>query len=422
MKKNIDIIIKFFTSDLWKLDHRVMKFPKRWGIVILKILTLAIRKYDQNDCFTKASSLTFFTLLSIVPAIAMGFGIAKGFGLEELMENALRKNLTGQEEVAEYMLSFSRSMLETTKGGIIAGVGLIMLFWTVIKLIDKIERAFNHSWKIDKTRNWSRKISNYMTIIITAPILIILSSSMTVFIKTIVNSATSKFTILEYASPLLMFFIEMAPYIIVWLLFMLIYYIIPFTKVEIKAALIAGIIAGTIFQLTQWAYINFQIGVGSYNAIYGSFAALPLFLIWMQTSWYITLFGVEISVSIQNFSKIRFDIEKMDISINQRNSIAVQTVNIIFKNLKDNGEPLTTTDIANRMNIPEFYVQNIITELLALKIIVPLYNEDTEDELKYLPMIDINSLSAKDLTDKLLNNNSSNFDFQDVKLTNELTN
>jgi len=346
----------------------------------------------------------------------MAFGIAKGFGLELFMENALRENLSGQEEVLDYILKFSHSMLDTTKGGIIAGVGLIMLFWTIIKLIDKIENAFNFSWKVEKSRGWSQKLTDYTTIIITAPLLIILSSSITIFIKTVVMNATSEISFFEFATPILLILLKFVSYLIVWLLFTFIYYIIPFTKVEFKSALIAGIIAGTIFQLTQWIYINFQIGVGSYNAIYGSFAALPLFLIWLQTSWFITLLGVEFSVTIQNFGKIRFDIEKMDLSINQKNNLAILIVNQIIKNIQNNESPFSIAEISNKLKSPEFYVQNIVEELVTLKILAKA-NTDFENVFVYLPMFDINVLTVNNLINKISNNNNSNFEFEKFKFS-----
>ena len=291
-------ITNFIKTDIWRI--RVRNLPRRKSFFIkqLRILLLAIRGFHGDKCPLQASALTFYSILSVVPVVAMAFGVAKGFGFQKLLEKQLLEKFPGQEEVMMQVVNFALSLLENTKGGMIAGIGVAVLLWTVIKVLSNIERSFNTIWEIKKSRTFGRKFSDYLSIMLISPILVIMSSSVTVFITTQVTLITEKIALLGIFSSLIFFILKLLPYCLVWILFTFIYILMPNTKVNFSSGFIAGVFAGTIFQLAQWAYIYFQVGVAKYNAIYGSFAALPLFLVWLQLSWLIVLLGAEISFLI----------------------------------------------------------------------------------------------------------------------------
>ena len=170
---NINRILDFFTKDLWRI--RPDTLPRMQSILIkpLRIVILAFRGFDEDKCSLRASALTFYTLLSIVPLFAMAFGVAKGFGLEKLLEREVLDGLKGQEEIATQILNFSHSMLENTRGGLIAGVGVIVLFWLIIKLLGNIEQSFNDIWGITHARSFGRKLSDYLSVVLICPMLLI---------------------------------------------------------------------------------------------------------------------------------------------------------------------------------------------------------------------------------------------------------
>jgi membrane protein len=297
-----DLISKFFAFiriDIWRIRLDDLPFGKSFLIKQLRIIILAFRGYNEDRCLLRASSLTFYTLLSIVPVAAMFFGVAKGFGFERRLEDQLFERFPGQEEVLSQVIHFSNSLLEQTRGGLIAGIGLLVLFWSVLKVLGHIEMAFNDIWEIKKQRSWGRKFSDYLSIMLISPILVLMSGSATVFITTQVAQITQKVELLGVVSPLISFFLKFTPYVLIWALFTILYIIMPNTKVHFKAGLLGGVVAGTLYQIAQGAYISFQIGAAKYNAIYGSFAALPLFLMWVQISWWIVLFGAELSFASQ---------------------------------------------------------------------------------------------------------------------------
>lgn len=255
----------------------------------------ASKGFVDDDCYSKASALSYYTLLSIVPVLAVAFGIAKGFGFEHGLEQQILATFSQQKELAIKVINFARSTLEQAHGSLIAGIGVLALFWTSMGLLGNLERALNTIWKIPSTRSIERRVVDYLPILIFLPILIVASSSFTYLIISKIVELTVYGGFYQEVKPLIYISYYTILLLLSWLLFSFIYIYIPNRKVSWGSCIVAGLIAGTSFQITQWAYINFQILVTSYNAIYGSFAAIPLFLVWLQVSWLIVLAGAEVA-------------------------------------------------------------------------------------------------------------------------------
>jgi Predicted membrane protein len=332
----------------------------------------------------------------------MIFGIAKGFGLDAMLQKELVSKFSGQQEVLNWIISFANSMLERTKGGIIAGVGLALLFWSVMNVLGNIETAFNNIWQVKKGRTLFRKFSDYLAIMLIAPVFLIASSSATVYITTQIVSILKSIQFLGFFSPVIRVFINLIPYVLIWIVFSILYIIMPNTKVKVGPAVVSGIMAGTIFQITQWIYVKFQISVSSYNAIYGSFAAIPLFMIWMQTAWLIVLFGAELSYASQNFKKYEFESEAALISPKYRKTLSLLIVSFIIKKFA-NSEPAPGIDeISNKLQMPSRIVRTISNNLVDACLISQVYRSDSLD-VHYQPASDINLLTIKSVLDKIDN-------------------
>ena len=314
---------QFLKSDIWRLHAHKLDRRKLFYINPLRILLLAIRRFYDDKCDLRASALTFYTLLSIVPVVAMAFGVAKGFGLEKILEAQLLAKLEGQPEVADRLLGFARALLDNTKGGAIAGVGVAVLFWSVIKVLGNIESALNDIWGISKARAMGRKLADYLSVMMICPVLLIIASSVTLLVTTQITTMVEKLAFLGHAGGMIIFLLKLLPYTVIWFLFTFMYVFMPNTKVQLKSAICGGILAGTIYQLTQFAYIKFQVGVSGYGAIYGSFAALPLFLVWLQLSWLIVLFGAEVSFAHQNVAAYEFAADCASLSHRFKRTVAL---------------------------------------------------------------------------------------------------
>jgi membrane protein len=392
--------INFINTDIWRIRKKDFPRMKYFLIKQLRILLLATRGFGQDQCPLRASALTFYSILSIVPVVAMAFGIAKGFGFQEILENQLMEKFSGQEDVMIRVVDFAHSLLENTKGGMIVGIGIIVLLWTVIKLLAHIEGSFNDIWEVKKSRSYGRKFSDYLSIMLISPLLIIISSSATVFITTKIALITEKVALIGMFSPMIFFMLKLIPYCLMWILFIFTYILMPNTKVNFSAGFIGGIIAGTIFQAAQLAYILFQVGVAKYNAIYGSFAALPLFLIWMQLSWLIVLFGAEISFSYQYVDTYEFEPDLRQISPAFKRLLTLQVANRVISTFSKGKMPLTASNLSQALEIPIRLVQQLLDELVESEIFSITEIKENE-KLAYQPARDINIITIKSIIEAL---------------------
>jgi membrane protein len=393
-------IIEFMREDVWKTPLEDKSRHYSFLIRQIRIILVAFKGFMENRVSLRASALTFYTLLSVVPIVAMGFGIAKGFGFDNKMEEFIITHFKGQEEVMNYIINLSYTVLEDVEGGLLAGIGLIVLIWSVMQVLTNIENSFNAIWEIKKSRSFFRKLSDYLSIMLIAPVLIIMSSSLSVYISTRIESVARNVEVIHTVSPYVDSALKLLPYALVWLLFTLVYMIMPNTKVKFKYALIAGIIAGTVFQLTQWGYIHFQVGVSKYSALYGTFAALPLFLAWLQISWLIVLLGAEISFAYQNIHKYEFEAGSLNISNHDKRLVSLFLMRHIIKNFQEGREPLTSTLLSQELGVPLRLVREMMYNLVTAHIITETVTTSPREN-GYQPAIDINMINIKFVLDRL---------------------
>ena len=391
---------QFLLHDIWSM--KIEAYPKNKSLLYktLRVILLAYRGFRENQVSLRASALTFYTLMSVVPILAMGFAIAKGFGFDKILEQQLMESLKGHEEIAIKLIDFSNSLLARTGSGLIAGIGIVVLFWSTLKVFSNIERSFNAVWQVEKARTFTRKFSDYLSMMLIAPILMVASSSATVYLSTQLGTYTQQVELLGYISPFLIFLLQLIPYVLIWLLFSLTYIVMPNTTVNLKSGVIAGIAAGSVFVITQWVYIHFQVGVSKYNAIYGSFAALPLFLIWLQTSWLIVLFGAEISFAIQNVHLYEFENEAVNINPRARRALSLLVMHRIVTQFKNGEKPMTATELSLELGMPIRLVRQLLQWLTSSKMLIETYTDDPKTRA-YVPAIWIEKISVEYVTSAL---------------------
>jgi membrane protein len=397
---NLAGTVRFLKTDIWRLQANKLPPRRSFWITQLRICLLAIRRFVDDKCDLRASALTFYSLLSIVPVAAMAFAMAKGFGFEKILGEQLLAKLEGQEEVAERIIGFAQSLLENTKGGAIAGVGIVVLFWTVVKVLGNIETSFNDIWGVKTSRTMGRKLADYLSVMMICPVLMITASSVTVLVTTRVAVMLERLSFLGYLADVIILILKILPYGVIWLVFTFMYVFMPNTKVAFKSALWGGILAGTIYQLVQLAYISFQIGVTKYGAIYGSFAALPLFLVWLQLSWLIVLFGAEVSFAHQNVATYEFEEDCLRVNHFFKRMTALMITYLCVKKFVNQETPLTAVDIARELEVPIRLVRSVLFELTKARVLTEVYSDNRED-VAYQPGCDINSLTVAGVIERL---------------------
>ncbi|MCR4994378.1 MAG: YihY/virulence factor BrkB family protein [Bacteroidales bacterium] len=290
MKRFLD----FFNKEhLWDSEEQgFLRLLQR----LVRYCVFAAEHYLNCNLSGHAAALAYTSVLGAVPILAIIFAIARGFGFGALVESKVQGSAMLSPEMTQTVLSFVNNYLEYATGGIFVGVGLILLFYTLYNLTSNIEVAFNRIWEVTTSRNFARRVINYVSVFFFLPVLLIVTSGLQLFLSGI-SRFLPEFELISEGYKLLL---NLLPYLLSALAFIVLYKMMPNTKVRWRSCIVPGIIAGAAFQALQWFYINAQVWMSSYNTIYGSFAAIPWFMIFVQLSWTFILFGGDLSFVIQN--------------------------------------------------------------------------------------------------------------------------
>lgn len=387
----------YCTVGVWREPRNTM------FVRIVKTANLSVRSFLDRGLQMKSAALTYSSVLALVPAIALLLAIGRGFGFQDIISASLYEYFPAQHQALETAMSFVDSYLKEASNGIFVGIGVVVLLWTLVSLLSTVEESFNNVWDIKKDRTLYQKVTDYIAICLLVPILMVCSSGVSIFMSTIVQNNLR----LAFLTPLVNISLEMAPLFLAWLAFTLSFFLIPNTKVQFKYAAVAGGICALAFQILQLLFVNGQIYVSKYNAIYGSFAFLPLLLIWMQLSWLILLFGCVLTYSLQNIFAFNFLGDVTTISSDYRRKVLLVVTAAIFKRFETHKQPLTRNELSTLYDIPIRMVGDITFSLnkagLIYYVILP------EEEQGFTPAVKSDSLSVGDLFRKIDSLGDSDF-------------
>lgn len=387
MRGMLKKIRTFFKEEIWSHDLTSKSRRKTFLIRQSRIYILAFKGFFEDRAAVRAAALTYFTMLSLVPVVAILLAISRNFGFEDRIHDVINQQMEGQEEILNWITGMVDKLLDNVKGGVIAGVGGVVLFWSVIQVLNNIEASFNDIWQIKKPRSLIRKFSDYLAIMILSPFAIGLSGSVMVKMQTAAED-------LEMFKRVIVFMIKSIPYVSIWILFTITYIVMPNTKVKFKYALVAGIFAGTVAVIFQALYQGLQIGVWKFNTLYGSFAMIPLFLIWLQITWLIVLMGAEISFAYQNIENYEFEEEALNLSHNNKRILTLLIAYQIIKNFEEGGEPYNTDILSHELGIPLRLVNELVFDLVSAGILAELAAGNPKDR-SYVPAVDIHKITVE---------------------------
>lgn len=397
IKKRLQDIYKFLTVGIWSVGKDDVPSMRFLFYSILKKLLLAIEFTTTKRITSAAAALTYSTLLAIVPIFAVVFGIARGFGFNKYIELWFRESFSSQPQVAEIIIGFVNSYLVHTKSGLFLGIGLLFMLFTVMMLISNIERTFNDIWQVKKPRSVFRTITDYTSMLLLVPIVIVITSGISIFFATIFKEIEDTMVIGSLAQ----FFLQLMPYAIMSGVFIALYLFMPNTKVKVGCAIVPGILAGVAMQGLQLFYINSQIWVSSYNAIYGSFAALPLFMLWVQISWLICLFGAELCYANQNMDDYAFKAKTEDLSHRYKTLLCLVISSRICHRFSEGGKPYSALKLKLDTGIPIRIVNDLLYELVQIGMLTEIPGGDKDGESLYQPAECLSRLSVGTLIDRL---------------------
>lgn len=343
-----------------------------------------------------ATNLTYSTLLAFVPIMAVVFAIARGFGYSMYIEDWFRNSLSSQPDAANTIIGFVNSYLVHTKKGLFLGIGLVFMLWTVLMLISNIEMAFNDIWQVKRQRSLFRTVTDYVSLLFFLPIVIVISSGLSIAVTALNHQLGDMLVI----GPLMSFFIEMSPYLLWSVAFIGLYVFMPNTKVELRSALWPGILAGVCMQFFQLIYINSQIWISNYNAVYGSFAIIPFFLLWLQASWIICLCGAELSYCRQNADDF-LTTSFQNLSFQERVDISWDIMQIVIDNFRDGGRPYTDMEIKSKVGKPMRIVRELLYDMQRIEYLAEMTYDEKGSNSRFLPSQDVNRLSKPHLQQQL---------------------
>jgi len=376
---------------LWEKDLTLMPEWQAFSIKLLRIFHAVIRDLSGGLPTLRAMGLVYTTLLSLVPLLAVGFSVLKGFGvhnqIEPLLLSALSPLGTQGEEITTYIIGF----VDNIKVGILGAVGIALLFYTVISLIQKIESALNYTWQITEYRALAQRISDYLSIIMVGPVLVFAALGITATITS--SSAVTALSAIEPFGFLISFVGKLLPFFLIISAFTFIYILVPNTKVKFRSALTGAVVAGILWQTAGILFASFVAGSTNYTAVYSSFAILIIFMIWIYLSWLILLIGASISFYHQNPNKISARQQVLTLSGRLREKIALLVMYRIGKSFHNNTTLWTSESLASDLDISTESLSTILSSLVDHRLITRSY----EDEISYLPGQSLEHISINNI-------------------------
>lgn len=387
---------EYCISGVWNETRNV------WWVNLLKTVNLSVSSFMDKNLQQKAGALTYRTILTIVPILAMIFAIGRGFGFQNIIQSELFKFFPSQREALSNVLTFVDSYLAQSSQGLFLGIGIVFLLWSLIGLLGNVEDAFNHIWGEKKGRSFYRKLTDYTAIFMILPILIICSSGISIFMRVTISGT--------FLSPILGMLFDIAPWVLICAFFTGAFILIPNTRVKFLSALIPGVLCGTAFQVLQWLFVSGQIYVSKYNAIYGSFAFVPLMLIWLQLSWLICLSGVVISYSCQNIFRFNFRDDIKNISQKYGEEVSIIILGIIVRKFsqKQKEQAYTKAQLSDTYNVPIRLVGKVIDRLVKIGLLAVVVGEQ-EREFAYIPAFDVEYMTVENVCESLRSFGKSDF-------------
>ncbi len=385
-------IEEFFIRRIWEIDTGSLGRYRALLIKSARLFYVAIREFTEGQLNLRAMSLVYTVLLSIVPLLAISFSVLKGFGVHnQVVEPFLLKFLAPMGAKGEEITRNIIGIVENIKVGVMSSFGIALLLYTLISVIQKIERAFNYIWRIKKTRSFARKFGDYISVMLVGPVLVFTAIGLTASFRS--NTVVQAVISIEPFGTFVYLFARVAPYIFVCSAFTFIYIFIPNTKVQFRSALFGGVFAGILWEVTGWAFASFVVSSSRYAAIYSGFAILIMFMIWLYLSWLILLVGSQVSFYHQYPQFLRAKKEMFRLSNRLRERLAFSVMFLVGHNFYYNKTPWTFNSLVHRLSLPFEPVQDIIDLLERNHLIV----ESHDDPPAYMPSKDIETITLKEI-------------------------
>lgn len=379
---------------VWGVDLRGMS-PWRVGLTrALRLVYAVLRDLAQGQLSLQAMSLVYTTLLSLVPLLAVSFSVLKGFGVHNQIEPLLLNVLEPLGEKGVEITAIVIGFVENVKVGVLGSLGLGLLIYTVIALIQKIERVFNHTWRVERPRPFAQRFSDYLSVILIGPVLVFSALGTTASFMS--NTLVQKLVAIQPLGLVVESFAKLIPYLFIIGAFTFVYVFVPNTRVRIRSALLGALVAGVLWQTIGWGFAAFVVSSTKYAAIYSGFAIVVVFMIWLYLAWLILLVGANIAFYHQHPEQLATRRRELQLSIRLKERLSLQAMVLIGRRHYEGGVPWTAAQIAKRLEVPAASVRQVLGGLSEAHLVLTT----TIDEVtSYLPGRALETTKIKDLLD-----------------------
>lgn len=381
----------FFAKKLWKTDSESTGKRASLKIRAVRLLYVIVIGFTDEQLILRAMSLVYTTLLSIVPLLAVSFSVLKAFGVHARFLIFLYYFLEplGQSgvDISMRIIGF----VENVKIGVLGSIGLSVLVYTVLSMVQKIESALNYIWNIKGTRGFSQRFSNYMSVLLIGPVLIFSAIGIT---ASLMSSAVMQKLMAVHVFGFIIYAVSrIMPYLLIGSAFTLIYIFLPNTRVRFRAALSGGIAAAILWQTIGWIFTSFIATSAHYSAIYSGFATLILFLIWLYWNFLTLLIGARISFYAQHPQLLDVEGRVPVLSGRTREKLALAIMFLVGRSFHENGQSWEFDSLTQRLGIPADLVQQVLSILEEKRLLVPTNSEPPA----YLPAKDLEIITLHEI-------------------------
>lgn len=357
---------------------------------IIRVVKKALESYGRANSGLWVTSLCFYTILSLVPIFAILFSLGTWLGVADYFLVKLRDYSPLNEESINLLITFAQNFLENTRTGILAGIGFLFLGWTLISMFSIIEKAFNDIWRVEKSRMFLRKITDYISFFILFPTLLVISSGVVKIIADRVGLENIALSIL----------IKLIPFLTLLFFFTTMYMLIPNTKVRFIPALIAAVFISLFFSGFQSLFILLQGMVNTYNKIYGSFSVIFIFLFWLKLMWFFIILGAHLCYFLQNRELHLFTKSVEDVNFKIKEYTAVILMKELVERYLNSLTPLTINEIVKKYGIPYEVIKYILNVFIENELVGEV---GEKDDKSYVIIKNVDGISFKTIFKSLEN-------------------
>lgn len=391
MKQRFQHFREFVQYDLWRHPHVKTQDPKkRLWYRVLQTVILVARGFKNQALVVRANSLSFALLFAFIPMLAMIYAIARGFGFEEMVSQQLAGSFLAEANVAPVLLEWVERYLETARGGLFVGIGLVVLIWAVYAFFNMLENSFNSIWNVKKTRSFARRMTNYVMTLLLVPILVVVTSGISIFL----NSTEILASVLSAIEPLRKFMLRFIPFVATSAVFTWIFMAIPSTQVKFSSAIIPGVLMGFLYQVVQALSMFLVVLFTRMSIVYGAFSAIPLVLIWLHITCWLLLIGAELAFAIQNNELFAYERDLETISRRYKDYVMLYLLSVIIRRFEQGEQPETAHEMATANQLPIRLVQQLLSRLEETNIVRRVLSEQEEDPA-FVPAMDIHQITVE---------------------------